>query len=108
RKEKRQFGKQSSTMTTFATLGNPTAGFVLRPRGLFVARQSARKPSADKKSDRLRQCIRATACKRFRRRLDASRRSLLPFAAKSEAPSRFPAQSMPPPGHEIDSWLQLF
>src|SRR5205807_5060420 len=67
-RQDRQSTKRPPTSTQSARSDNPTCDTAAQPRELFVGEQSAREPSADKKSDQLRQCTPATACKRFRRR----------------------------------------
>src|SRR2546423_9928652 len=65
-RQDRQSTKPPATSTQSARSDNPTSDTAAQPRELFVGEQSAREPSAGKKSDRLRQCIRVTGCKHFR------------------------------------------
>src|SRR5207247_10035813 len=106
-RQDRQPAKRPATSTQSARLGNPTSDTAARPRELFVAEQSARGPSEDKKSDRPRQYIRATGYKHFRRRACASPRLSSRFAAKSEAPSKFPERPAQRPEHAGGGSFQL-
>src|SRR5258707_13945933 len=93
-RQDRQSAKPPATSTQSARLGNPTSDTAARPRGLFVAEQSAQRPSEDKKSDRPRQCIRATGYKHFRRRACASPRLSSRSEATSESASKFPERTV--------------
>src|SRR2546423_6230695 len=66
-RQDRQSTKPPATSTQSARSDNPTSDTAARRRALFFAEQSAQEPSVDKKSSRLRQCIRVTGCKHFRR-----------------------------------------
>ncbi len=106
-RQDRQPAKLPAASIQLARPDNPTSDTAARLPALFVAEQSVRGPSEDKKSDRPRQCIRATGYKHFRKQLCASPRSSSRFAAKSETPSRFPERPAPRPEHACYWSFQL-
>src|SRR6266436_4960886 len=104
-RQDRQSVRRPATSKRLVQLDSPRSDTAARLPALFVAEQSVRGPSEDKKSDRPRQCIRATGYKHFRKQLCASPRSSSRFAAKSETPSRFPERPAPPLEH---AWYWSF